>query len=149
MWDTSASAWCTFYFFAWSELMDLAHCVGALKQIVMSMNWQHYTEMNELPSRTLISNRSRMNGNLSSKTKQIPDRTRSLWSQNSAKILLISWKIGKISPQTDETCKVWLTLPGQSSHETAIPHGVTSISTKSGKIMFSLCSLHQWESNSE
>lgn len=65
--------WCTmhFLFFVCYDLMDLAHWVAALKLCGVSKELQALPrEMNALSSRTLISNPTRINGNLSSEKKK-------------------------------------------------------------------------------
>lgn len=104
--------------------------------------------MNALTSRTLISNPSRIHGNLSSKSKQVLDRTRSYGLKTQLKYFYIM-KIGRISPQIEKTCEVCLTLPGQRCYEMSIPCGVTSSRTKSGMIILSHVACTALESNRE
>lgn len=97
-----------------------------------------YREMNAWASRTVVSSPIRYNGNLSSESKKIPVRTGSLESSDSDKMLFISWKTDRISPQTDKTCKIWLTVSGQRYYE-AIPSDVTSSRKIKGGITLLLC----------
>lgn len=91
--DTSAGVQCIFFVLCmiwldgFSSLGDCFETVWCEYELLAL-----HREMNMLASRTLISSPTRINGYLSSESKQVPDRTRSLQSQDSAKILFISWK---------------------------------------------------------